>query len=82
MNFDNLMLYRDPENGSLIRDICLLFKDGKKEDVYSAGAKLLSLSNDLGFEGNLWHDHLAWFIANNENSFSMRDEDRRKGKPA
>ena len=80
MKFDNLMLYRDSDNGSLIRDICRLFKDGRKEDVYSVGARLLSLSNDLGFEGNLWHDHLAWFLANNENSFSMACEMRKNVK--
>ena len=77
MILDDLILYRDDENTALIKDICCLFKGGKKEDAFRAASKLLCLSNDLGFEGNLWHDHLAWFLANNENSFSMACEMRK-----
>ncbi len=76
MKCDELLLYREGLSGSLIREISGLFEDGNREDACKAAAALLSLSNDLGFEGNLWHDHLAWFIANNENSFSMACEMR------
>ncbi|MBO4374002.1 MAG: DUF815 domain-containing protein [Lachnospiraceae bacterium] len=76
MKCDNLVLYREGLQESLIRDICALFKGGNREDAHRTASSLLSLSNDLGFEGDLWHDHLAWFIANNENSFSMASEMR------
>ncbi|MCR5651943.1 MAG: ATP-binding protein [Lachnospiraceae bacterium] len=77
MKCDNLILYRDDENRSLLKEICSLFKDGKKEDAFRTANRLLTLSDDLGFEGNLWHDHLAWYIANNENSFSTACEMRK-----
>lgn len=76
MKCDELLLYSEGLEGSLIREISGLFEDGTARDAYRAASALLSLSNDLGFEGNLWHDHLAWFIANNENSFSMACEMR------
>ncbi len=77
MKTDDLILYRDFGEKPYIREVCALFKEAEKKDVYSVAAGLVELSNRLGFEGNLWQDYLTWILVNNENSFSKACEMRK-----
>ncbi|MBE6015861.1 MAG: ATP-binding protein [Lachnospiraceae bacterium] len=48
----------------------------KKECFYDVVSGLISLAHDHGYEGNLWHDYLAYLIADNENAYSLACEKR------
>ncbi len=42
--------------------------------VYTQIKHLLTLATDYGFDRNLWHNYLAWFLIMNENPFSITCE--------
>ena len=42
--------------------------------VYTQIKRLLTLATDFGFDKNLWHNYLAYFMITNENPFSITCE--------
>ena len=81
------LLYREPEEKE-IWDIMIritfdtenrsgLPVDEIRAKAAACVAHILSVSEKMGFKGNLWQDYLAYIIACNENAFSVPCE--RKG---
>ncbi len=74
---DELILYRDFKAEDVLHDMITLFEgDGNASLAYSASGRLVSLSVERGFRGNLWHIFLTYLLANNENVFSKACEIR------
>ncbi len=78
-----LLLYSNIKEDSVFMGICNIYKDwengfeNKKElihRIYTQIKKLLDISTELGFDGNLWHNYIAYLIMTNENSFSLTCE--------
>ena len=78
MRTDELILYRDTEEESILSDMAFLMEnvhdglsdketEGLKRRLFSCVEKLVRLSVNHGFEGNLWHDYLALYLAAHEN---------------
>ena len=42
--------------------------------VYTQIKRLLTVATDFGFDKNLWHNYLAYFLITNENPFSITCE--------
>lgn len=75
MEINELILYRNFKTQDILEDICSLFDGtGSAKLAFDAAGRLLTLSNEFGFEGNLWHTYLTYLLVNNENSFSMSCE--------
>ena len=81
----NLILYKEFENGKLFYDFTRLIEhydsgEGRKEEMrplfYECLNRLFELAASHGFEGNLWHDFLAFLLVNNENAYSRACEIR------
>ncbi len=83
----NLIIYRNLEaegkEGSILQDMSFLmdhYEDPKYEKQALAGIlydcmnRLLELSGEHGFYGNLWHCYLANLLVNHENSYSRACE--------
>lgn len=47
-----------------------------KEHFYECFHRLMGIAASHGFQGNLWHNYLAYLIANNENAYSKACEIR------
>lgn len=88
-NVNHLMLYRNMDYSDLFFNVTNLItlieentiKDLKKEEITSLTNQLFQDVNQLvelaiqyGFKGNVWHNFLAFIIANNENAFSITSE--------
>ncbi len=43
-------------------------------EINAISKKLLMLATDYGFDDNLWHNYIAFYIINNENPFSLVTE--------
>jgi len=77
MIVDKLILYRNFKAEPLLRDLVALFENaGDAALAYSAAGRLVSISMDMGFKGNLWHTFLTYLLANNENTYSKACEIR------
>lgn len=85
MREQELIVYRDSEDGDLLYDMSWLmehFQDEyyNKEDMaalfYECIHHLIDLAGNYGFHGNLWHCYLANLLVNNENSYSCGCEIR------
>lgn len=83
MREQELIVYRDFENGELLSDMVYLIENFKKSDrdivklqklFYKCFHELLELAGQYGFYGNLWHCYLSNLLVNNENSYSMACE--------
>lgn len=48
--------------------------EGFISEIYGQINSLLHLATDYGFEGNLWHNYLAYILAMSENPFSLSCE--------
>ena len=48
------------------------------KDIYTQLKRLLIVATDYGFNYNLWHNYLTFYLVTNENPF--RSEERRVGK--
>ena len=83
----NLIIYRNLEaegkEGSILQDMSFLmdhYEDPKYEKqaladiLYDCMNRLLELSGEHGFYGNLWHCYLANLLVNHENSYSRACE--------
>lgn len=79
----NLILYKDFENGKLFHNFTWIM-DNYKNEFYNKGDiralyyecmnKLMELSVSHGFEGNLWHCYLSFLMVNHENAYSTACE--------
>lgn len=85
MREQELIVYREFENGELLYDMIWLMEHYNddfynKEDLaglmYDCVHRLIYLAGHYGFYGNLWHCYLANLLVNNENSYSMGCEIR------
>jgi predicted AAA+ superfamily ATPase len=81
----NLILYKDFENGNLFHNFTWIMENYKNEfynkgDIralyYECMNKLMELSVSHGFEGNLWHCYLSFLMVNHENAYSTACEMR------
>lgn len=87
MREQELIVYRNFEDGELLDDLSFLmdhYKDEyyNREDLsallYECIHKLIDLAGNYGFHGNLWHCYLANLLVNNENTYSCGCEIRGK----
>lgn len=83
MKIEELIVYKELENDTLLKDVVYLmeyYKTGNKEHMaalmHSAMHALIEQAGSYGFYGNLWHCHLTNLLVNDENSFSMAAEVR------
>lgn len=83
MREQELIVYRDFENGELFSDMVYLIENFDKNEqdtiklqklFYKCFHELLELAGQYGFYGNLWHCYLSNLLVNNENSYSMACE--------
>ncbi len=44
------------------------------KDINAISKRLLMLATDYGFDDNLWHNYIAFYIITNENPFSLVTE--------
>ena len=80
-----LVLYKVADQEEIFRDFTMILENYKNEDYnkgelrtlcYETLHKLLELAASHGFEGNLWHNYLAFLIVNHENAYSTACEIR------
>ncbi len=80
-----LILYKNFENGKVFYNFTWLMENYEndyynKEDMaalyYECFHDLLEIAASHGFEGNLWHNFLAFILINNENAYSKACEIR------
>ncbi len=85
MREQELLVYRDFEDGELFYDMAWLMSHYADEDCgyevmrslfYECIHRLIELAGAYGFHGNLWHCYLANILVNNENSYSCGCEIR------
>ncbi len=85
MRENELMIYKDFEDGSLLHDMAWLMRnygndyyneEDKVSLLYDCMHRLLEMAGHHGFYGNLWHCYLTNLLVNNENSYSMACEIR------
>ena len=78
MRTEELIIYRDTEEGSILSDMAFLTEGAKvdalKERLFSCVEKLLDMAVSHGFEGNIWHNYLAYYLASHENAYSTSCE--------
>ena len=83
MRTNQLMLYKNMEQGEILRDMTFLMENCEneyynKEDLisllYDCINELLEMTASHGFEGNLWHNYLTFLLANDENAYSTACE--------
>ena len=85
MREQELIVYRDFENGELLYDMAWLMshyddeyynEEDMKALFYECIHQMIELAGNYGFHGNLWHCYLANLLVNNENSYSCGCEIR------
>ena len=91
MRLNELILYRDMEDGELLRKMTEVMEKSEQEltdsvldpgseeltgEIYECIALLLKEAGDNGFCGNLWHDYLTKLLVSGENSYSVACEMR------
>ncbi|MBE5890771.1 MAG: ATP-binding protein [Lachnospiraceae bacterium] len=84
-----LLMYGDLKEGELLRELSELiskFDFGGYDSVeltreFNRQAKhLLQIATDYGFDDNLWHNYLTFFLMMNENPFSLTCEKNGAGE--
>ena len=83
MREEELIIYKDFEDGDLLHDMVYLMENYREMEngaasLYDCMHRLLEIAASHGFYGNLWHCYLANLLVNNENSYSMACEIRGK----
>ena len=72
----NLLIYGDMPKDSILIRLSEIFRDAGRDDcdkaelvsrVYTEIKRLLVLSTDNGFTGNLWHCYITYLIVMSEN---------------
>ncbi len=85
MREQELIVYRNFEDGDLLYDMAFLMEHYKDEYynaedmsalLYDCIHRLIEMAGSYGFYGNLWHCYLANLLVNNENSYSCGCEIR------
>ena len=85
MRIDELRVYKDFGNDSLLEDMAYLmdhYKDCEEDKDYLRSLafdcihRLLEMGGNHGFSGNLWHCYLTNLLVNNENTYSRSTEIR------
>ena len=85
MRTEELILYREFEEGDLLTDMVSLMEqfrrtgeadEGMRALLYRCIHRLLEMAGRFGFYGNLWHCYLTDLLVNNENSYSHACEMR------
>lgn len=78
-----LILYRDDQKDSILMrlsDLVTHYKDYNEVEVisklYGEVKALLDIATQYGFDCNLWHDYLTYYMISNENSFTLTSEKR------
>lgn len=79
---EELIVYRDFENGEILRDMTWImehyrdaaFQDQVKDKFFKSMHGLIDLAGNYGFEKNLWHTYLTYLLVNHENVFSTACE--------
>ena len=75
-----LFMYGEDTEESILRRLADMTEQVKSGDfdrdevvkaVKQQLKRLLELATDFGFDGNLWHNYIAYFLAMNENPFSL-----------
>lgn len=78
-----LIMYGDIDEDCILYqmgEIFLEFEEGTQSNavlirkVYTQIKRLLTVATDFGFDKNLWHNYLAYFLITNENPFSITCE--------
>ena len=78
-----LIMYGDIDETTILYQLGEIFRDfesgkeskaGLTRRVYTQIKRLLTLATDFGFDENLWHNYLAYFLITNENPFSITCE--------
>lgn len=82
-NIEECILYRDFQQGDILRDMSAALEicckepedpDKSKTLFYSCMNRLVEMAGTYGFTGNLWHNYLTFLLANHENAFSTACE--------
>lgn len=85
MREQELIVYRNFEDGDILYDMAFLMEHYKDEYynaedmsalLYDCIHRLIEMAGSYGFYGNLWHCYLANLLVNNENSYSCGCEIR------
>ncbi len=83
MTANDFVLYREVPEKDLFYDMLWLMEHYNDEYynemdlqglMYECANRLVELSARCGFSGNLWHDFIAYILANHENAFSKACE--------
>jgi uncharacterized protein len=78
-----LIIYKNFENGEILHEMAWIMENFDNEYYNSSDIKallydqinaLIELAEQFGFEGNIWHNYLAFLLANNENAYSTSCE--------
>ncbi len=78
MRTEELIVYRDFEEGQLLQNMAWLMRNYEEKETrtqardrfYVCIHQLIEMAGKYGFYGNLWHCYLADLLVNNENSYS------------
>ena len=73
-----MIVYRNFEHQDLFDGMRRLMAGDGQEELFSLLNGLVEMANTHGFEGNVWHNFLAYVLANHENAFSTTCEIRGK----
>lgn len=81
---DELIIYRDLENGTILYEMTWIMEHYRarerrsevREKFFGCMHALIDLAGNYGFEKNLWHAYLTYLLVNNENVFSTACEIR------
>lgn len=81
MREKQLLLYKNVPHEDILADMVTLYEEimlekkpantEKKERLYDVTNRLLDLSGNHGFYGNLWHCYLTYLLTGHENVYSM-----------
>ncbi len=80
---NELIIFKHFEEGKIFGDMAWIMdncsneyynKSDIKALLYDCVNELIELAEQYGFEGNVWHNYLAFLLANNENAYSTACE--------
>ena len=78
-----LIMYGDIDEDCILYQMGEIFREFEEgtqsnavliRKVYTQIKRLLTVATDFGFDKNLWHNYLAYFLITNENPFSINCE--------
>ena len=78
-----LIMYGDIDEDCILYQMSEIFREFEEgtqsnavliRKVYTQIKRLLTVATDFGFDKNLWHNYLAYFLITNENPFSITCE--------